>query len=117
MPDAEFPETLVELQRRSDQAWAEVEAHRRDVDGRRHRDAQAEGAAPDQARPWAGPALRPWTEAEDARHEELMAAARTAGEELHSALAESGLGGGAEVLRGLRKAARQEEPKEPGPQQ
>ncbi|MFI1096676.1 hypothetical protein [Streptomyces sp. NPDC020917] len=112
MPDAEFPDPLIELQKRSDLAWAEVEAHRRDVDGRRHRDAQVEGAEADPARPWAGPDLPPWTEAEDARHEELMAAARTAADELRRALAESGLGGGAEVVRGLRRAAR-----EPGPQQ
>ncbi|MBY8878631.1 hypothetical protein [Actinacidiphila acidipaludis] len=114
MADPEFPDALVELQRRSDQAWADVEAHRRDVDGRRHRDAQSEGAGPDPARPWAGPALPPWTETEDARYEELMAAARTAGEELHRALADSGLGGGAEVVRGLRKAAG---PEEPGPRE
>ncbi|SEO08601.1 hypothetical protein SAMN05216267_10172 [Actinacidiphila rubida] len=115
MPEAELPDALVALQKRCDQAWADVEAHRRDVDGRRHRDAQAEGAEADPSRPWAGPALRPWNDAEDARHEELTAAARAAGEELRRALAESGLGGGAEVLRGLRASARKTE--EPGPPQ
>lgn len=99
----DFPPALVDLQRRAQAAWAAVEAHRLAVDARRREEAE-----PDTDRPkWASPALRLWTEEEDARHAELMAAVLEAEQARHAALAESGLGHGYDVIQDLHAAARQ----------
>jgi hypothetical protein len=107
MPDVlQLPESLIEAQRAVDRAWAEVEDHRKSVNARRRADAAKAGREPDPARPWAGPELDPWTEADDARHEELLAAARAAAEARQEALAAAGLGGGYDVVQALHLAAR-----------
>jgi hypothetical protein len=106
MSDPEFPPALVDLQRASTAAWDAVEAHRKQVDARRRKEAAARGAEPDQHRPWGGLPLEPWTEADDAEHERLLDAARQAAEALRAGIAEAGLDGGYEVTQGLHKAAR-----------
>lgn len=107
MAEIDLPEQLVQAQRAVNRAWAEVEAHRRDVDARRRRDAAAEGARPDEARPWSGPALPPWTDAENARHEELMAAVMAAADARQAALDAAGLGAGYTVVQALHVKARE----------
>jgi hypothetical protein len=104
MTDIDFPPALVGLQRRVHEAWAAVEAHRKGVDAERRTDAETSGERIDPSRP----ALRSWTEAEDARHAELMAAARDAGEALRRGLAEAGFDGRYDVVQGLHAAARGE---------
>lgn len=98
----DFPPNLVDLQRHVNTAWAEVEAHRIAVDAQRREEAE-----PDNDRPkWASPALRLWSDEEDARHAELMAAVVAAAEARSKALAESGLGDGYDVVQDLHAAAR-----------
>lgn len=106
MAEIEYPGELVAAQRRVDDAWAAVEAHRRQVDERRRGEAVASGAQPDDSRPWAPVPLPPWTETEGARHAELMGEVYAAAEARHAALAESGLGFGYETVQGLHRAAR-----------
>lgn len=113
MADIDFPDELVELQKRSHQAQAAMEAHRREVHARRvaeadEREAQARAAGEriEALATWQRRQLRPWTPAEDARHAELTAAVITAAQALRAALAESGLGRGYDVVQELHKAAR-----------
>jgi hypothetical protein len=94
----EYPEHLVDLQRRVHAAWAEVEAHRKDVDAERQADPRAETKL--------GPALREWTTGEDAEHARLLGEATQAAGALRQALADAGLGHGYDVVQGLHKAAR-----------
>ncbi|MET9222291.1 hypothetical protein ABZX65_26495 [Streptomyces sp. NPDC003300] len=102
MPDIDFPATLVDLQKRSDAAWAAVEAHRKQVDAQR----RAEAAPLKDAPKWMSPALREWTAEERERHAALMAEATAAADALHQALAASGLGASYDVVQGLHRAAR-----------
>lgn len=100
MADATFDPDLIELQRAANGAWAAVEAHRRGVDGQRRADPRVvviEGQEP---------MLRPWTPAEDAEHERLMAAARTAQEAVRAGLI-AGPGLAYEAVQGLKNAARE----------
>jgi len=113
MADTDFPDELVELQKRSHQAWAEVERHRREVHHRRVADAderdataRAAGERVEALATWQRRQLPPWTPAGDDRHAELMAAVTAAAEALRTALAESGLGTGDDTVQELRKTAR-----------
>lgn len=106
MTDPVFPAPLVDLQRASTAAWDAVEAHRKSVDEKRRREADASGVKRDELRPWAPVALRPWTDAEDAEHERLLAAAREAAEALRAGVAEAGLKLDHETAQGLKNAAR-----------
>jgi hypothetical protein len=102
MPDIEYPSDVIAAQQAVDGAWAAVEAHRREVDAARREETPDERGRPG----WVARPLRPWTEAEDARHAELLAAARKAAEVRRAALAASGLGEGYDVVQGLHAAAR-----------
>jgi len=104
MSDPVFPDHLVDLQRASTAAWVEVEQHRKTVDAKRRR--EAAGGVVDEHRPWGSVPLRPWTDAEDARHAELLDAARAAAEELRQGIRDAGLDGGYTVTQGLKDAAR-----------
>jgi hypothetical protein len=106
MSDPVFPPALVDLQRASTAAWDAVEAHRKGVDEARRREAAASGVKRDELRPWAPIALREWTEAEDARHAELLDAAREAAQKLRQGIRDAGLDGGYTVTQGLKDAAR-----------
>lgn len=103
MTDPSFPESLVVLQRAVTAAWAEVEAHRKAVDGERRTGAVVES---DPTRRWESPALRPWTAEEDAEHERLLAAVTVAAQALREGIRDAGLDGGYAVTQGLHKAAR-----------
>jgi hypothetical protein len=106
MSDPVFPAPLIDLQKRSTAAWDAVEAHRKQVDEARRREADASGARRDELRPWASVPLRDWTDAEDAEHERLLAAARSAAQALRTGIRDAGLDGGYDVTQGLHKAAR-----------
>jgi hypothetical protein len=103
MPDIDFPSALVDLQLRSHTAWGEVEAHRKAVDAARRDAPRIETTL--------GPALREWTEKENAEHERLMAAAKEAAVELRAAvqkfMAESPEHSHYEATQQLHKAARE----------
>ncbi|SFF11222.1 hypothetical protein SAMN05216251_108205 [Actinacidiphila alni] len=100
--DTDFPPELIAAQKRSHQAWAAVEEHRTAVDTARRAEAEPVKDAPK----WTSPHLRPWTEDEDARHEELMIEASAAAEALHVAIAAAGVGHAIDTIQGLHKAAR-----------
>lgn len=103
MAGTQFPDDLIDLQRRAYAAWDAVESHRKSVDTRR----RAQALPPPGNEPWRTPALPPWTQEEDERHAELMAAARQAQEALAEGIARAGLAPTFEVTRDLRKAARE----------
>lgn len=107
MTDPVFPAPLVDLQRASTAAWDAVEAHRKSVDEKRRREADASGVKRDELRPWAPVALREWTDAEDAEHAELLGAATTAAADLRAAILAAGLTPDYETAQGLHKAARE----------
>lgn len=113
MSDHDFPPDLVDLQRASTAAWDAVEAHRKGVDARRVADAdaadeaiRAAGGRVEEVPRWGRRALPPWTDAEDARHAELLAAAKAAAEALRAGIRDAGLDGGYTVTQGLKDAAR-----------
>lgn len=103
MPDIDFPPALVDLQRRSHEAWDAVEAHRKGVDAARRAEATPNT---DPTRRWESPALRPWTAKEEKNHADLMADVTTAAEALRAGITEAGLDGGYDAVQGLHKAAR-----------
>jgi len=98
-----FPESLIGLQRASNDAWVEVEAHRKTVDESRR---QAVVPESDPTRRWESRQLRPWTEGEDAEHERLLAAAREAAEALRAGVLAAGLTADYATTQGLKDAAR-----------
>jgi len=103
MADTPLPDTLVDLQRSAHAAWAELEQHRQDVDATRERESHPQ----DKDLPsWASRTLRPWTEAEDARHLELRAAALAAQEALRQGVVDAGLKQDADTVAQLHKQAR-----------
>lgn len=106
MSAPEFPPALVDLQIASTAAWDAVEQHRKQVDAERRAEAAASGARPDETRPWGAIPLRPWTDAEDARHAELLAAARGAAEALRAGILAAGLTPDYATTQGLKDAAR-----------
>ncbi|MEV6013813.1 hypothetical protein AB0M29_44715 [Streptomyces sp. NPDC051976] len=121
MADIDFPYSLVELQKRSHQAWADVERHRKEVDARRvadadERDAQARavGERVEALATWQRRQLPPGTPAEDERHGELMAAVTAAAEALRAALVEAGLGNGYDVVQELHRRHARNNPPLPG---
>jgi len=97
----DFPSDLVDLQRRVHAAWDAVEAHRKAVN------ADRKATATPGAERHSQPVLRLWTEEEDARHAELMAAVREATDARRAALAGSGLGASYDVVQDLHAAARE----------
>lgn len=101
MAEIEYPK-LIELQRAANAAWAAVEAHRKTVDGQRRADTPDEPGRPG----WVARPMRPWTPEEDAEHERLLAAARTAQEQVRAGLI-AGPGLAYEVVQGLKNAARE----------
>lgn len=107
MSDPSFPPALVDLQRASTAAWDAVEAHRKQVDAQRRREADESGVRRDELRPWAPVALREWTPAEDAEHERLLGAAKTAAEALRAGINDAGLTPDYATTQGLHKAARE----------
>lgn len=98
----DLPDDLIDLQRRAHAAWDAVEAHRKAVDADRATTAQPPGERHER------PVLRPWTDTEDERHEQLLAEARSAQEALRAGLADAGIAPTYDVVQGLHKAARQE---------
>jgi hypothetical protein len=113
MPDITFPPDLVDLQRRSHEAWAAVEAHRKTVDARRVTEADAADAARVAAGerlaetpPWGRRTLPPWTEADDQEHARLMGEVLDAALALRAGIAGAGLDGGYDAVQGLHRAAR-----------
>ncbi|SEO84089.1 hypothetical protein [Actinacidiphila rubida] len=106
MPEIDLPQPLIDAQRTVDRAWAEVEDHRKSVNARRRAAAATEGRQADDARPWTGPALDPWTQADDDEHERRMATARAAAEARQAALTAAGLGSGYTIVQALHLAAR-----------
>jgi hypothetical protein len=99
---SEIPDVVVQAQRAMDAAWAELEAYRKAVDADRRKTAQpaTEGHR--------SPALRPWTEAEDARYAELHAAAVAAAEHRAAVMREHGVTSTWDTERAVRAAARGE---------
>ncbi|WP_031522657.1 hypothetical protein [Streptomyces sp. NRRL F-5123] len=106
MADIEFPSELVDRQRAADQAWAALEAHRKQVDGQRRQDTPDTPGRP----AWTARPMRPWTKTEDAEHQRLMTAAVSAQETLRAALAGARLSPDAATVQGLKNAARAERP-------
>jgi hypothetical protein len=116
--DIDFPADLIDLQRASHRAWAEVEQHRKTVDAARVADAdaadearRAAGERIPEIPKWGRRTLRPWTEAEDAEHDRLLTAAREAAEALRARLLAFETPAGAsryDVTQQLHKAARAE---------
>jgi hypothetical protein len=104
--DIEFPSELVELQRAADQAWAAVEADRKQVDSRRREDTPDTPSRPG----WVARPLRPWTEPENAEHRRLMAAAAATQEAVAAGFAEAGLRMDAATVQGLKTVAKAEQP-------
>ncbi|MFJ2630810.1 hypothetical protein ACIO6U_02450 [Streptomyces sp. NPDC087422] len=102
MPDITYPDDLIAAQKRSHQAWVDVQTHRMTVDAAR----RAEAGPVKDAPKWMSPALREWTPEERERHAALMAEATAAADALHQALAASGLGASYDVVQGLHRAAR-----------
>ena len=95
----EFPPALVDLQKRSDAAWAAVEQHRKQVDESRLTDPRVE-------HPKFGPQVRGWYAEEDAEHGRLLAAAREAAEGLRAGVLAAGLTADYATTQGLKDAAR-----------
>ncbi len=95
----EYTAPLVDLQRRSTAAWDAVEAYRKLVDSQRRAEPRVDTTR--------GPALRPWTPAEDAGYDQLHTAAVQAAEALRAGIDAAGLDGGYDVTQGLHKAARE----------
>jgi len=100
MTDIVLPPDLIALQRAVYTAEAAVEAHRRRVDARRRAEAVVVKDGP-------RPTLPPWSPAEDAEHERLMAELRVAAEARRAGLLASGLGGAYDVVQALHREARQ----------
>ncbi|WUH94486.1 hypothetical protein OG900_33020 [Streptomyces sp. NBC_00433] len=113
MADTTFPPDLVDLQRRAHEAWAAVEAHRKQVDARRVAEAdaadealRAAGQRVSEVPTWGRRTLPPWTEADDQEHARLMGEVTAAAEALRVGVAGAGLDGGYDAAQGLHTAAR-----------
>ncbi|MGW5355277.1 hypothetical protein ACWERV_32750 [Streptomyces sp. NPDC004031] len=91
-----FPPHLVDLQRRANAARAALAAHRADVD--KDREAGRQGTD--------GP-LRPWTQKEDDKHNDLLKEVITAATQLRAAIPAERLKPTFDVLQGLKDAARE----------
>jgi hypothetical protein len=100
--DIEFPSELVDLQRAADRAWAQLEAHRKQVDARRRQDTPDTPGRPG----WVARPLRPWTEDEDEEHARLMGAAATAQEAVRAGIADAGLTPDVHTVQKLKQAAK-----------
>lgn len=101
MADIEYPDDLVDLQRRSHAAWEAVETHRKAVDTARRAApvTLADGST----------APRDWTGEENTEHDRLLDVARTAAEALRARLLGFETPAGFtryDVVQQLHKAAR-----------
>lgn len=105
-PNIEFPSELVDAQRAVDQAWADVEAHRKQVDSQRREDTPDTPGRPG----WIARPMRPWTDTENTEHRRLMAAATAAQEAFAAAFATEGLRPDAATVQGLKNAAKTDRP-------
>lgn len=97
----DIPETVIAAQRASLQAWATLEAYRKQVDA----DRRTTGTpATERHR---SPELRPWTAEEDARFAELHRAAVKASEDRRQAMQDAGIPSTWDTERDIRAAVRE----------